>query len=308
MRHRREKKWTVNSTVARLVFAFFIGLACLNATGLALAQAGSKERRRIAEITNTLKTGDEAAIRELAELVWSITTNNKTPAEIAQPLKERLVRAEIDYRNGKSEGIPESKVVDVVNYLAKEFDAPVYAQAELDEVKTLRAGQAYPLFHSLAPNLAAMSEAERKAVPLQINSSMSPIEAAYFTLTLVFQKELNPCNQLTADERSQVETTLKALETGGLSSPKERGGLRWALCNREADSEKLHLTPEQLAAEVKIYSDLRKPIAGKPYLLGLPSSPRYLEMQTVFKRAYSTKPDDAIVLMNQSFDLLGVEK
>lgn len=300
--------WPVNSTVARLVFAFFIGLACLNATGLALAQAGSKVRRRIGEITSTVKPGDEAAIRELADLVWPITTNNKTLQEFAQPLKERLVRAEIDYRNGKSQGIPEEKIVDVVNYLAKEFEAPVYAQAQLEEVKTLRSGQAYPLFHSLAPNLAAMSEAERKTVPLQINSNMSPIEAVYFTLTLISQKQLNPCNQLTADERSEIETTLKALETGGLSSPKERGGLRLALCNREADPDKLHLTPEQLAAEVKIYSELRRPIEGKPYLLGLPSSARYQEMQVVFQRAYSMKLDDAIVLMNQSLDLLGVEK
>src|SRR5258707_1591237 len=232
----------------RLLFSVVIGLSCLHAT--VLAQSGPKERRRIAEITNALKTGDEAAIRELAELVWLITTRNQTP-QIAQPLKERLVRAEIDYRNGKKEGIPESKFVDVVNYLAKTFAAPVYAQWQLEEAKTLRFGQAYPLFHSLAPNLAAMSEAEQKAVPLHINSSMSPIEAVYFTLTLIFQKELNPCNQLTADERSQVETTLKALETGGLSPLKDRGGLRLALCNREADPEKLHLTPGQVGAEGK---------------------------------------------------------
>ena len=294
------------STATRPLFSLFIGLSCLNAT--VLAQSGPKERRRIEEITSTLKTGDETAIRELADLVWLITTHNQTPQEISQPLKQRLIRAEIDYRNGKAEGIPESKIVDVVNYLAKEFDAPVYAQAQLEEVKTLRFGQAYPLFHSLAPSLAAMTEAQRKSLPLQINSSMSPIEAVYFTLTLISQKELNPCYQLTADERSEVETTLKALETEGLSSPKERGGLRLALCNREADPDKLHLTPEQLAAEVKIYSDLRKPIEGKPYLLLSPSSARSQEMQTVFKRAYSTKLDDAIVLMNQSLDLLGVEK
>ena len=295
-------------TATRLLSSLVIGLSCLNATGLALAQAGSKERRRIEEITSTLKTGDEAAIRELADLIWLITTHNRAPQEFSQPLKQRLIRAEIDYRNGKIEGIPENKIVDVVNYLAKAFDAPVYAVAQLEEVKTLRFGQAYPLFHSLASNLAAMSETDRKAVPLHINSSMSPIEAVYFALTLISQKELNPCYQLTVDERSEVETTLKALETGGLSSPKERGGLRLALCNREADPDKLHLTPEQLAAEVKIYSDLRKPIEGKPYLLISPSSARSQEMQVVFRRAYSMKLDDAIAMMNQSLDLLGVEK
>lgn len=293
-------------TATRLLFSLVIGLSCLNAT--ALAQSGTKETKRIREITRTLKTGDEAAIGELADLVWLRITNNQAPQQIAIPVKERLVRSEINYRNGHSQAIPESRIVDVVNYLAKEFDAPVYAHAQLDEVKTLRAGQAYLLFHSLAPNLAAMSETDRKAVPLHINPSMSPIEAVYFTLALISQKELNPCYQLTADERSEVEATLKALETEGLSSPKERGGLRLALCNREADPDKLHLSPEQLAAEVKIYSDLRKPIEGKPYLLLSPSSARSQEMQAVFKRAYSTRLDDAIVLMNQSLDLLGVER
>jgi len=305
MRLRTGINWSTLAAVARVVFLFLIGLS---ATSLALAQAGSKERRRIEEITSTLKSGDEAAIRELADLVWLITTNNKTPQEILLPVKERLIRAEIDYRNGKSEGIPENRIVDVIDYLANQFDAPAYAQAQLDEVKILRFGQAYPLFHSLAPNLAAMSEAEQKALPVQINSSMSPTEAVYFTLTLIFQKQLNPCNQLTADERSEVESSLKALEASGLSSFKERGRLRWALCNREADPDKLHLTPEQLAAEVKIYAAERRPLAEKPYLLGPPYSARYREMQGVFKRAYSMKLDEVLPLINKSLDLLGLEK
>ena len=87
--------------------------------------------------------------------------------------------------------------------------------------------------------------------------------------------------------------------------------MRLALCNREMDPDKLHLTPEELAAELKQYIAEQRPNSHdseKPYLSLEPSSGRYREMQALFKRAFMMNSEDALQLMNKSLDLLGFEK
>jgi len=302
------------NAIPRLVLlSFLVSLSFLtvNAVALGQSQPGTKERKRISEITRTLRVGDEAAIRKLTELVLLVVRSDPAPQDIPVKIRERIVRAEINYQNGQNEGIPEDNIVRVVNYIAKEFDAPVYAQAQLQEVSELRAGEAYPMFHSLAPELAR-TEAEQHPRPhILINPKMSAIEAVYFTLSLIFEKKSNACYQLTSEERSEVKTVLGTLEASGITSQKERGRMLLALCNREIDPDKLHLTPEELAAELKQYIAEQRSnsrVSEKPYLSLEPSSGRYREMQAVFKRAFIMNPEDALQLMNKCLDLLGFEK
>jgi len=302
-----------NAILRLVLLSFLVSLSFLTVSRAAHGQSqpGTKERRRISEITRTLKAGDEAAIRELTELVLLVVRSDSSPQEIPVKVRERIVRAEVNYRNGQMEGISEDNIVRVVNYIAKEFDAPVYAQAQLQEVSELRTGEAYTMFHSLAPESARIEVKQHTPPHILINPKMSAIEAIYFTLSLIFEKKTNPCFQLTSEEQSEVKTALGTLEATGITSKRERVRMLLALCNREMDPDKLHLTPEELAAELKQYVAEQRPNSHdseKRYLSLEPSSDRYREMQAVFKRAFIMNSADALQLMNKSLDLLGFEK
>src|SRR6266478_5152549 len=113
------------NAIPRLVLlSFLVSLSFLTLSRAAYGQSqpGTKERKRISEITRTLRAGDEAAIRKLTELVLLVVRSDPAPQDIPAKIRERIVRAEINYQNGQNEGIPEDNIVRVVNYIAKEFD------------------------------------------------------------------------------------------------------------------------------------------------------------------------------------------
>ena len=136
------------------------------------------------------KGNDETAIRELADEMFRLFEFDKAPAGMDDAIKERLVRAEINFRNGTNKADPsEFRVVHVVNRLADQLGAPAYARTNVFEVRRLRTD-----LRPYTPDLQTGDMADELGAP------MSPMEAFFFAVSLLQQKRYNVEFQLTNDE------------------------------------------------------------------------------------------------------------
>ena len=163
-----------------------------DARGAALAAnplVGLKEKARAA------KGNDEAAVRALADETFSIFNFDQAPAGMDDAIKERLVRAELRYRQGHGKGTPEFKVVHMVNLLAHKLSAPAYASTNVLEVRRLRMG-----LRPYTSDLRTQSQADETKKGEKHSASMSPLEAFFVAVSLIQQKRFNAEYQLTDDE------------------------------------------------------------------------------------------------------------
>lgn len=144
----------------------------------------------IDEKARLARGGDEAAVRALADEIFAAPYFGEIPADYRESMKERVVRDELKYRDGKK-GVTEEKVVLTVNHLARKFDAPDYAKTSGAQVRVLRVRLklGYPNF--IAQETRAEKKGLKKKVGDTINPEMSPLEAAFVTGVLLQQKMLN---------------------------------------------------------------------------------------------------------------------
>ncbi|HYP52667.1 MAG TPA: hypothetical protein VEQ42_03960 [Pyrinomonadaceae bacterium] len=260
--------------------------------------------------------GDERAVRELVETFFRGPELRGVPSLLAGPFKERLIRAEAKFRRGQGTGVSEESVVRVVEELARKFDAPEYALAETDEVRALRLS-----LSSLVPRLVVRQPLPAGAEPrpfwfvtkapaFDVPASMSPVEAAYITLMMLTQKQINETYMLTKDERADIKATLGKLEDGGAGLTQEQSLIVvMALVEEKVSGAAApRRTPEELAAHAKHVTQER---GGKPQgarLVVGSSSPRVREMRAVVGRARSVGLLEGVRTAHAMLDVLGVER
>src|SRR5258708_26017809 len=130
------------TTFTLIIVWFAIGAFCFcfrNAVG---ASSGQKENEakqvnpitQIDEKAARAVGNDENSIRELSSSVVDWAVGGHLPAFLAEPYKERLARAEINYRSGVAPGITGHKIVLLSDDLVLKLDAPDYARTDDDEV------------------------------------------------------------------------------------------------------------------------------------------------------------------------------
>jgi hypothetical protein len=140
------------------------------------------------------KSGDKAAVRELADEVFKRFGLADVDSGALAPLKDRLARAEVDYRRSGKGGVRENKVMQTVNELADSLGAPAYAKVDLLQVRYLRTN----MIVSLSNFIGQVSiGGDGKS---SVNPEMSPLEAAGITLLLLYQKVYNEDYQVTPEE------------------------------------------------------------------------------------------------------------
>jgi hypothetical protein len=148
--------------------------------------------------------GGEAEIRALADDIFTKYHFNEAPAGIGDAIKERLVSAELSYRNGKGQkGISEASIVRAVNYLAYKVGAPAFAQTNVFELRRMKMSM-LPYTADLQARSrisdAAISSNGRFIPNAATTPTMSPLEATFFMAMLVQQKQYNSEYQLTNKE------------------------------------------------------------------------------------------------------------
>lgn len=148
--------------------------------------------------------GSETEIRALADEIFTKHHFNEAPAGIGDAIEERLVRAELSYRNGKGQkGISEASIVRAVNYLAYKVGAPAFARTNVFELRRMKSAM-LPYTADLQARSrvtdSVLSSNGKIITNAATTPTMSPLEATFFMASLVQQKQFNSEYQLTNQE------------------------------------------------------------------------------------------------------------
>jgi len=141
------------------------------------------------------KGKDPIAIRDITDSIFATFAPTEIPPFTQESMKDRVGRAEVNYRQGTYKGIPETKVAKTVNELADKFALPDYAKVSTAMVRTARVSLMLQLPHFIAQDDPTDTK-HKKNIGSSINPFMSPLEATAVTLFLLEQKTLNEDFQL----------------------------------------------------------------------------------------------------------------
>ena len=214
-------------------------------------------------IASTLTPNDASTVRALVDKLWEFPRVYPVPASIQDQVKNRLVSAEISYRQGRRQGVEEQGVVRALNALAEAFGAPDYAMTSPRQVRVIRMGLAIS-----EPKFMGAGIARRgMKVGDSIDSSMSPLQAVHLLAFTIEQKLSNPEFQVAPGEwdgthyQIQIEqlqslqqakdqkpsgTIRKAVGSLGVSDPK-RAQLRSILSKSSPSISTVELVNQTLA-------------------------------------------------------------
>lgn len=154
---------------------------------------------RINAKAESLNTADETVIRELADEVFTSIDADLASPEIIAGVKDRIVRAEVNYRSGHGKPVSEFGVVRMTNMLMKKLGAPAYAQTNVYEVRRLEMNF-LPFLSKFIGKKPAGTSHGPKALGSSFNPEMSPLEGIAIANLLIQQKRVNPVYQVTYDE------------------------------------------------------------------------------------------------------------
>jgi len=150
------------------------------------------------------KQGSEPAIRNIANQLF---LGAGLPSELTSAFEfnDRVVQAELKYRNGQQPAVQTADIVKAVNNLVNTIGAPAWAHTNAQEVTKLRMWMLIMYPHLIANPTPRQPDGTRQILSPQ----MSPLEAAFIATTLIEQKLWNDYYQLAPSERTTPQTIHK---------------------------------------------------------------------------------------------------
>lgn len=154
---------------------------------------------------------DQPSIRGLADAIFSFPRAlPPVPDPIANVIKERLVRAEINFRSGAQEGVMESDIAGLINSTADRLGLPSYAKTSAQQVRVLRMQLALSSPAFMGPGVI---EPNMK-IGDSISQRLSPLQAVHLLNSLIDQKIINPDYQVEPAEweRTHLPASLARIQ------------------------------------------------------------------------------------------------
>jgi hypothetical protein len=156
---------------------------------------------RIEEKAKAAETSDLDSVRALAEEIFDQPhVFGAFPDFVKESAKERVVRAELAYRQGQGKPVTHADVVHLINKLADVLSLPSYAKTSEHQLIDMR-------FHSMqfTPSFMGSRLSEHQdGTPLRpgerMNSNMSPLQACYLAMSAVDAKLINVEYQVPPEE------------------------------------------------------------------------------------------------------------
>jgi len=234
----------MNGSFRLYLFACFI-MGFLSGTGGAQVTSPSQQSnpyKVLDAAARAAQQNDDASVHALAEAVFSFPRRlSRMPDVIENPIKDRLVNAELAFRHGSQQAVREEDIVKLVNSMADKLHAPTYAKTSLKQVRVLRMRLllASPVF--MSGGLAA----QQISIGSSVSPEMSPLQAVHLINSMVDQKLINPEFQMEPGdwERSQVSVEMERIKAAqerlqsshGNSATRAKGSIK--LHRRDRDFE-----------------------------------------------------------------------
>ena len=198
-----------------LVFLVLFGMSVIFALPSAEAgqnlsgqkQAHKSPWQKIDDQAKLENPSDGNSVRALIDEILDFPSSfGRIPPIMREIIGQRLVDAEINYKLGRTQGIEEKSVVQIVNTLADKLRLSDSARTTLHQVEVLRFGMELSSPDFMPP---PSSQGESAALSLS-KTELSPAQAAHILLVLIDQKIMNPDYQLPPEEweKTQYQTTM----------------------------------------------------------------------------------------------------
>jgi len=140
--------------------------------------------------------GGTANINSLVDEVFSTFR-----VDVTADVKARIANSENLYQQNQRDGVEEVKVVQAINGLQLYFNTPEFSKTDLYEVRKIR--QDLQLYAPQFVGHGRLSEQNAVGnIRQTIVEKMSPAEAVFVTIALIYQKGTNGNYQVTFAERN----------------------------------------------------------------------------------------------------------
>jgi hypothetical protein len=149
--------------------------------GLAAMKQPTQSKNPLSDLDKKAKDARGGDVNSISELADDIITKYgffESDASAKEAVKDRLVGAEVRFQRDGSGGIPEENVALMINGLATEFGAPDFMKTDVQQVRHIRVARMAYL-----PNLINQRVAGRS-----VSSELSPLEATFVAMDLIYQK------------------------------------------------------------------------------------------------------------------------
>lgn len=140
------------------------------------------------------KSNSQSSIDNLADAVIDDFFPGNLPSDARQLMHDRIVRAELVYRNG-GQGIAEGNIVRTINDLADKLGTPEYTKTSRGQVRFLRVNMMNLLPQLIGQEPKASKKDARKPQS-SMSLKMSPVEAVFLTALMIQQKAHNEDYQI----------------------------------------------------------------------------------------------------------------
>lgn len=176
-----------------------------------------KVHAKVEEKAGLLQDNNQDTFRALADEIFqanrgfgilSLTTGisvSKIPASLDAVIKDRLVYAEMQYRQGRGRPVTEDQIIKLTNMLADEFGLPAYAHTNQSQVRSMRMFLMH--YNPTLMGIIPLGDEGGKS----ISDDLSPLQATHLLLEVIGHKLSDHTFQLApGEEWDQHQAKLKA--------------------------------------------------------------------------------------------------
>src|SRR5205823_8380003 len=156
-----------------------------------------RPEKAIDEKARAVVPSDSSTVHGLADAVFDYPhVLGRMPTDMENAVKARLVRAEVEFLQGKRLGVREQDLVVFVNQLSNKLRLPDFSRTSNKQVRALRMkiALASPLFMG-----RGMADGDMK-IGDSISDELSPLQAVHLIGVLIDQKFLDPNFQVSPEE------------------------------------------------------------------------------------------------------------
>jgi hypothetical protein len=202
-----------------------------------------------------VKADDTNSVRALADELFNFPRAfPRMPALMESMAKDRLIQAEMLYRQGKKPGVQERDVADTLNGMADKLGCPPHSKTTLSQIRLLRMSLALaePTFMGTGLTQQGIALGE------SVDPSMSPLQAAHIIQTVIDQKLINPLFQVSAQEWENVnrQKFMEDVQASQSVAARARGtGATATASVRSHSPEKRRELEESLRASISALSE-----------------------------------------------------